>query len=216
MNTLIIGILEHAELPHDDIISHWLQQKHGIHEQFAQAVWEMYFDKLVRLARMELGSLPRGDEDEEDVALSALASFLRGADAGRYPLLADRKDLWRLLFTITARKAMARKRRFFAKKRGGGEVRGEPVRWGSDNQEQFGDMNELLGDEPTPELAREMVETCYELLEELPNSELKAVALYKMESYTNEEIAVLLRCSLRTVNRRLERIRELWTSEEEA
>jgi ECF sigma factor len=40
------------------------------------------------------------------VASSAFASFCRGAEGGRFPLLADRDDLWRLLVPITARKAL--------------------------------------------------------------------------------------------------------------
>ena len=38
------------------------------------------------------------------MALSAFDSFCRGR-AGRYPRLADREDLWRLLVVITVRKA---------------------------------------------------------------------------------------------------------------
>lgn len=217
MNAICIELPERTEVPHDDIIAHWLKDKHGFDEQFAQAVWEMYFDRLVRLARKELGSLPRRDEDEEDVAQSALLSFLRGADAGRFPQLGDRGDLWRLLFTITVRKAMARKRRFFSKKRGEGEVRGESIFFGNDglHTDEPSGINEVLGDEPSPELAHEMVETCSDLLDDLRDPELKAIALYKMESYTNEEIAMLLSCSLRTVNRRLDKIRELWADEEQ-
>ena len=43
--------------------------------------------------------------DEDDVALSAFKSLCVGAARGRYPILTDRDDLWRLLIVIAARKA---------------------------------------------------------------------------------------------------------------
>ena len=62
------------------------------------------------------------DEDEEDAALSAFNSFCDGAARGKFPQLADRDDLWRLLVVITARKAMAQANRNARLKRGGGRV----------------------------------------------------------------------------------------------
>jgi hypothetical protein len=63
--------------------------------------------------------------DEEDIALSALNSLYDGVQAGRFPRLNDRDDLWKLLVTIACRKTNAFCDRHFAKRRGGGQVRGE-------------------------------------------------------------------------------------------
>jgi DNA-directed RNA polymerase specialized sigma24 family protein len=41
-----------------------------------QQLWELYFRRLIGLARKKLGALPRQMADEEDVALSAFARFL--------------------------------------------------------------------------------------------------------------------------------------------
>src|SRR5262249_49366796 len=71
----------------------------------AQQLWQSYFQRLHRIARKKLQGTPRRVADEEDVALSAFDSFCRGAEQGRFPQLTDRDDLWRLLVTITARKA---------------------------------------------------------------------------------------------------------------
>src|SRR3954452_5578865 len=70
----------------------------------AAKLWQCYFDRLVRLAHARLRAAPRGAADEEDVALSAFNSVCRGAAQGRFPGLGDRRDLWRLLVTITVRK----------------------------------------------------------------------------------------------------------------
>jgi DNA-directed RNA polymerase specialized sigma24 family protein len=63
--------------------------------------------------------------DEEDVAASVLESLFRAAQKGRFPDLADRHDLWRLLLQMTARKAIDMKRRETRQRRGGGRVAGE-------------------------------------------------------------------------------------------
>ena len=113
--------------PGDDAgsVTRWIGAlKEGDHGA-AQALWERYFDRLVRLARKKLLAQRRlgADEDEEDAALSAFDSFCDGAARGRFPLLGDREDLWRLLVVITARKAGAQAQRRRARKRGGDHAR---------------------------------------------------------------------------------------------
>ncbi len=56
-----------------------LQQLHSGQRDAAEALWRLYFPRLVRLARSHLQGLPRRAADEEDVALSAFDSFCRGA-----------------------------------------------------------------------------------------------------------------------------------------
>jgi DNA-directed RNA polymerase specialized sigma24 family protein len=73
-------------------------------EAAVQQLWQRYFPRLVRLARRKLRDAPPLGADEEDVALSAIASFCRAAEQGRFPQLLDHDGLWRLLVAITARK----------------------------------------------------------------------------------------------------------------
>jgi IS30 family transposase len=49
------------------------------------------------------------------------------------------------------------------------------------------------------------------LLKQLADDELRQVAQWKMEGYTNGEIAAKLDRAPRTAERRLLRIREIWT-----
>src|SRR5437868_6100048 len=91
----------------------------------ARRLWQRYFDDLVRLARARLRDAPRGAADEEDAALSAFDSLCRGAAAVRFPRLDDREDLWRVLVTITARKAADLIQHERRRKRGGGRVLAE-------------------------------------------------------------------------------------------
>src|SRR5262249_11787280 len=78
-------------------VSHWLDRLQAGDHAAAQPLWEVYFQRLVALARARLQGVPRQAADAEDVALSAFDSFCRGVAAGRFPQLADRADLWRLL-----------------------------------------------------------------------------------------------------------------------
>src|SRR5271165_1346757 len=106
-------------------VTHWIGQLRAGDQVAAQQLWEGYFQRLVGLARGKLQGLSRRAADEEDVALSAFASFCHGVECGRFPQLADRDDLWRLLVTITARKALHLARDERSQKRGGGAVRDE-------------------------------------------------------------------------------------------
>ena len=180
----------------------------------AQLLWERYFDRLVRLARARLRAhgRPTAAADEEDAVLSAFDSFCAGAVRGRFPQLADRDDLWRLLVVITSRKLQALTRREGRQKRGGGRVRHESDLSVADRTESVGRLDQFVSAEPTPEFAAQAAEECRRLLDALEDESLRQVALARLEGYTNEEIAERLGCARRTVARRLDLIRKTWLS----
>jgi DNA-directed RNA polymerase specialized sigma24 family protein len=68
----------------------------------------------------------------------------------------------------------------------------------------------VVGDEPTPEFAAQAAEEYRRLLERLGDDQLRSIAVWKMEGYTNEEIAARLGCAVATVERRLHLIRKIW------
>jgi DNA-directed RNA polymerase specialized sigma24 family protein len=200
-------------MPPPGEVTSWLGLLQTGDTSAAQALWDRYFPQLVRLARSRLGGVPCRTADEEDVALSAFASFVRGAEAGRFPQLADHTDLWNLLVVITARKVAALKARQQRLRRGGGKVRGdsaflgpagaaEPDRQGIEN---------VIGPAPTPDFAAQVAEEQQLLLAGLEET-LRSVAVWKLEGYTNEEIAGKFDCSVATVERKLRRIRNAWQS----
>jgi DNA-directed RNA polymerase specialized sigma24 family protein len=126
--------------------------------------------------------------------------------------LEDRDDLWKLLVTITARKIYAQRRRATTEKRGGGKVRGESVFQRRDSEDDVqGGMAAILGNEPTPELANMLVENTQRCLECLDDENLREIAQLRLEGWTNDEIAKKQSCVRRTVERKLERIREKWS-----
>jgi DNA-directed RNA polymerase specialized sigma24 family protein len=172
----------------------------------AQRLWEAYFGRLVVLARGRLKNVSRRVADEEDVALSAFESFYRRAEHGQFPKLRDRDDLWQLLFVLTVRKAINLVHYQGRKSRGGGRVQTLA------DLEGLG-ADEILGEEPSPELAVQLTEECQRLLDRLGDETLRSVALWKMEGYTNAEIAAKIGCVEQTVERKLRAIRTIWSDE---
>jgi DNA-directed RNA polymerase specialized sigma24 family protein len=194
-------------------VTRWVNDlKAGDRGEAARLLWQRYFERLARLAQGRLQRAARGPADGEDVALSAFDSFFQGVAAGRFPDLGSRDELWRLLVTITARKAHNQRRNESRQKRGGGRVVGEDVLAGSD---PAGDnfMARVVGNEPTPEFAAMMTDEYRRLFGSLGDDSLRVVALLKLEGHSNEEIARSLDCGLRTVERKLEVIRKRWMAE---
>ncbi len=157
-----------------------------------RALWERYYDRLVRLAKVRLKHAPSAMLDEEDVALSAIKSFCRRAAAGQFPRLDDRHDLWRILITIAARKAAGLFRC--------------PTPWARDD----GVLDQIIGQEPTPELAAMVADEVRHLLECLPNDGYRTIALKKLEGHTNDEIAASIGCTTKNVEYKLRNIRATW------
>jgi RNA polymerase sigma factor (sigma-70 family) len=171
-----------------------------------EQLWQRYFRRLVGLARRRLRGAPGLDGYEEDVALSAFDSFCRCAEQGRFPRLLDRDSLWALLVIITVRKA-AHLVRDQARQNGGGR----PVSLPAAEEDEEALLRAMVSREPTAEEVTLMGETYQRLLEALPNEELRTVAVAKMEGYTNKEIAAHLGVVERTVKRRLDEIRGIWS-----
>lgn len=174
-----------------------------------QLVWERFFGNLCRVAynRLALGRM-RG-ANEEDVAASAFASVCRRIKRGDYPDISSRDDLWRLLVTVTERKALTMLRDEARQKRGGGKVSGESVFCGLDSSQAPG-IQAIASADPSPQLVIEITETIGRMFAAL--DELAChVAMLKLEGHLNDEIASKLGRSRATIERKLKLIRSTWT-----
>jgi RNA polymerase sigma factor (sigma-70 family) len=157
----------------------------------------VYFERLVQLARSRLQNVPGMANYDEDLALRSFYSVYRRLRDPERPLeLTGRDDLWRLLATRTISRAIDLIRRH------------RPEEAPSDQ-----DLTQLLTREPTPEEAAEVADECRRLLDLLDEPELRQIALWKVEGYTNEEIASRMDCVPRTIERKVSRIRLLWKHE---
>jgi RNA polymerase sigma factor (sigma-70 family) len=183
-------------------ITTWIGKLKAGEPEAAQRLWEHYYSRLVSLARNKLAGLSKRASDEEDVVLSAFHSFCQAVDAGRFPVLKNRDDLWQLLVMHTARKAIAQRRYQSRRKRSA--LLTEDIA-----------LEQLVGDEPDPEFAASVADELQHLLHILDQDLTRTIAVKKLEGYTNREIAEDLGWSLRTIERKLALIRGLWASETE-
>ena len=175
-------------------VTQWIGAvKEGVAPDAEQGLWEEYFQRIVALARVKIGSTPKACEDEEDVAISALKSFFRRVRVGKFPDLNDRTGLWPLLVQTTIWKVNNLKRRHFAQRR---DVRrAVSLEWLTENK-------------PTVELADKVIEAGNALLESLSDEKLRSIAGWKLEGHTNAEIAGKIGRSIKTVEWRLKQIRK--------
>jgi len=188
----------------------WLPALQQGDEDAAHKLWQLYFVKIVRLAKRHLEGLRLQAADEEDVAVSAMNSFCQMAQKCENPI-ADSTELWKLLATIVRRKANKERQRQFAAKRQEYRLVGEsgvsPDKDTGDSDHQAGLEKFPGGREPSPELAAELAETWKRILE-LPDAE--QLVMMKNDGFSNSEIAEKFGCSTRTIQRTIERIRKEW------
>jgi RNA polymerase sigma factor (sigma-70 family) len=194
-------------------VSNWIAALKDGDSAAAQPLWERYYRQLVGLARKKLGAGTRQVADEEDVVQNAFHSFFRALGQGRFPQLDDRDSLWRLLVVITANKALKQLTHAHRLKRGGGTVTGSMGIYPFGGEDEAA-LVQVVGTEPTPDFAAQVAEEYRRLLDLLEDETLQQVAVLKMEGSDNDEIAAKLGCSRRTVARKLEAIRVLWSSEQ--
>ena len=197
----------------DPAASTWIGElRHG-NARAAQQLWDGYFDKLVRLARSRLPARFRRAADEEDVALSALRTFVRRSAEGEFPGVASRDELWRLLVRITACKTCKLMEHEGRQKRGGGRVHDEAALAVPGTVDEERGIEQVIGTEPTPDFVAQLADTCEHLLRLLPDEQLRQVARLTLDGHTLEEIAGQLGFSVATAGRKQTRVRALWAQE---
>ncbi len=169
----------------------------------ASSLWDRYFQQLARVARGRLGNAVAGAGDQEDVAISAFFSFCRRVEQGQFDDLQNRQELWRMLVVIASRKAISWLRQETAEKRGGGRTRSGDA------------LPNLIGPEPTPDFTAELFEEVRRLLGLLRREDvvLCLLAQRKLAGHTNAEIAAELSLAPRSIQRKIQRIRILWSAD---
>lgn len=187
----------------EDFTTNWIDRVKAGDPQAAGRIWDNYYSRLVAMARQRLNGAPVAVSDEEDIAISVFESFYRAAEDGRFPDLNSRDDLWKLLLRMAARKIIDQHRHANRAVRGGG-VATRSIDAADDDKAVF----EVIGSEPNAEMVAMVTESCELLLTHLEDENLRAVAIGKLEGYSNSELAQRLDCSERTVERRLNLVRQ--------
>jgi RNA polymerase sigma factor (sigma-70 family) len=180
----------------------------AVREVAARLIWGRYFKELLVLARSHLAARIRCREDEEDVVQSMYKSFCIRQRRGDFDL-ANRDELWRLLVQITVRKARNAANRHRQGKRDVGREQNDAADHSCDDP-VLSILDQIDSDVPTPAEAALLNEALELRFQRLKGPDLRQIALWKLEGYTNSEIAAQLDCTVRNVERKLERIRAYW------
>jgi DNA-directed RNA polymerase specialized sigma24 family protein len=197
---------EFRMIPSDASVTKWLRKLEAGQDGAAQQLWDVFFQRLVLLVQRRLRSAPQTMADAEDIALSAFASFCRGVQNQRFPELTDRHGLWRLLVSITIHKLLHVQRDQNRLKRGGGFGQ---VAEGNDSENGPSAVEQIISREPTPEIAAQVAEQYERWMKSLDSEELTRVTQWKLEGFTNDEIAAKCGLTSRTIERKLNLIRKI-------
>jgi RNA polymerase sigma factor (sigma-70 family) len=189
-------------------ISLFFQQLQQGDREAVRPVWTRFFPRMMGLARRVLSGrrLPAG---AEDAVQEAFVQFFQRVERGDYQRGLHRDDLWKLLSMMTYQIARKQTVREHAQKRGAGRIVSEVdlFAWHGDSQapERL-PLEQVVGTVSTAEY--DLI--CEELLDQL-EEELRAIAVMRLAGYTNQEIKQAMNCSLRSVERRLQLIRAIWS-----
>lgn len=190
----------------DGSVTNWIQALKAGDRGAAQALWNRYFEKIVRQASKQINRQDRRVADEDDIAISVFTELCSQLENGSLPYLSGRDELWRLLIRMTAHKSVDQIRYLKREKRGAGKVRGESV-FESKKFENAPGIEAIIGDEPGPEFVVALRDQIASVFAALPEKNLQEIARGKMEGRTNQELASIFDCSERTIERRLQMIR---------
>ncbi len=169
----------------------------------AERLWECCAPRILAVARQTLAHRAQRISDHDDVAQSVFVSLWTQATKGNFSEDFHRENLWRLLTTMTVRRALKHQARELTQKRGGGRVQVES------SVAPTGAVPFRLDQALAQISSQEFDANCEEQLLRL-DEDLRAIAVLKLMSHTQDEIAAAMNCSISTVERKLRLIRKLW------
>lgn len=167
--------------------------------------WQEHGTALEAIAGQHLSKKLQRRVGPDDIVQSVFRTFFRRMAIGQFQV-ADADALWRLMCAITLTKTRRKLRDHLRQKRGlNRETYMSEAETGSDEPR----ADWIASPEADPTLAVEMADQLSALIAQLGEEEC-LVLQSKLNDLSNEEIAVKLQCSERTVRRLLAKIQERW------
>ena len=162
--------------------------------------WERYGSALERLAEQYLSPQLRARFGPEDVVQSACRTFLRRVRGGEFQL-DDSSALWRMLAAITVNKVRERARYHRRQRRS----IDQEIRFSASRDDSWAGRLDPADPHGSPADAAAFTEQLEQLLATLDEEE-RPIVILKLEDLTNDEVALRLNLSERTVRRKLKHI----------
>ena len=177
-------------------------------DEAARVIWERFSSRLQSLVRRHLDNRIRRREDEQDILQNMYSSFCMGQFEGMRPP-SSRAELWKLLVRITMCKVVNTAHRQMAARR---DVRRETVA-PRDQAQGAGSLfpqwmlEHVDRSQPSPEEKGIVLEELNRLLSGL-SEELRQIVLWKLDGFTNAEIACTIGRTVRCVELKMQLIRK--------
>ena len=189
----------------------WLDRLQCGDPDAVDAIWGQCFEKLSSYAQRRLKSMPASDRDGEDVALSAIDTFVRRVGKNEFSGVVDSGNLWRVLFDITAKRVAREQRRQLTEKRGSGDVKNEVDLYNPEATSCGFGINESI--DIRQQFFQQLEEDRKGLLDkltQLPGGEkLARIVSLHLEGHTHQEIAEVLGVSVSTIERNMKIAKEV-------
>lgn len=188
-------------------VSHWLANpSSNLCQEGPDLLWKRFGLRLVKTARKQLKNIQDRTYDAEDLAQSAFRELHRGIHLGNFAALANRKQLWKLLVTISLNKSRNVRRDSSRKKRKGSTLSPAAMHL---------HLGRLLDDpKQSPEWVAMVADQCEFLLSRLdlsdPSGNLRRIALMRLDGASKNQIAIALGFTRRTVVARIDWIQSIW------
>ena len=176
-------------------------------DEAARVIWERFASRLQALVRRHLDNRVRRREDEQDILQSMYASFCIGQLEGK-AAPASREELWKLLVRITMCKVVNTAHRHHAARR---DVRRERSEAADRNPAGTLFPHWMLEHVDRAKPSHEEMVTVYEEVERLLqglSEDLRRIVLWKLDGYTNGEIAKMIGRTVRSVELKMQLIRK--------
>jgi DNA-directed RNA polymerase specialized sigma24 family protein len=176
-------------------------------DEAARIIWDRFSARLQALVRRHLDGGIRRREDENDILQNMYASFCAGQLKGQ-AAPASREELWKLLVRITMCKLVNTAHRHHAARR---DVRRERVRPRDQPCEDSVFPRWMLEHvdraQPSPEEKALVCDELNRLLLHLPEDN-RDIVVWKLEGFTNAEIAFRIGRTVRCVELKMQLIRQ--------
>jgi DNA-directed RNA polymerase specialized sigma24 family protein len=165
----------------------------------AEVVFDRYAQQLARLAERHLSRRVAQRVDGDDVTQSVFRTFFRRTEDGEFQIRSS-DQLWKLLVTITIRKAQMQGRRHGAGKRDATLEANDSVA-----------LLAAMGREPGPDEARILDDEIERVLRTVPDHQrdlYRQVLELKLAGHSNREVAGQLNLQPRYIDRMIERLQD--------
>ncbi len=180
----------------------------ALRDEAARRIWERYSASLLALVRRHLDQKFQRREDEHDILQSMYKSFCLGQQKRPEPL-DDRDHLWCLMVHITMCKVANTVKKHQAARR---DIRREqaPTFLESGDSTAFPEwvLEQMDRNEPGPLEAMILEEELQAWLTLLPE-DLRQIALWKLEGFTNKDIGEKIQRTERSVELKLQIARQI-------